>query len=143
MSNVTLEELRQIKGLGPSKAQKIADQLSAFDDPAKATTEDLAMIQGVSERIAKEVLTLVNGGEVTQEAKTPRRTRRKSKPRTTTGNGKAKWSNTPEPIKMTAGFVRKAARAAVEEGREEEGRAWAMAVYDLLDNELVPHDRMA
>lgn len=127
MSAVTTEDLRQIKGLGPAKVELIQQTLESLDDPSQVTAKQLAEIQGVSERLAKQVVGLMRG----DEPKTATRRRRRA-----ASNGG------PKPIKLTAGFIRKAARQMLADGDETEARKMLNAVSDLLDDETVPRDRL-
>lgn len=127
MSAVTTEDLRQIKGLGPAKVELIQQALESFDDPSQVTAAQLTEIQGVSERLARQVISVVRGEK--PEAKRRRRN--------------ANTNGGPEPITLTAGFIRKAARQMLADGDTAEARKMFSAVSDLLDDEPVPHDRIS
>lgn len=129
MSAVKTDDLRQIKGLGPAKIELIEQTLNAHDDPSQVTATQLAEIQGVSERLAKQVVKVVRGQSPTTQ---PRRKRR------ATSNG----SSNAGTITLTAGFIRKAVRQMMADGDEREARKMLAAVSDLLDDEPVPQNRI-
>ena len=153
MSTVTTEDLRGIKGLGPRKAEIIRQTLESNE---AVTAKDLAEIQGVSDRLAKEVVRLVKGDSAKTTAKATKTTAskatakatRKKATRKKASNGSKytpgnKFVEQTEAIQLTAGFVRKAARQMIEEGRLNEAKQWLSAVMDLMDDENVPHDRLS
>lgn len=136
MSTVTTKDLRQIKGLGPTKASLIHRTLSEFDDPEAVTKEDLAKIRGVSHRLAESVLDLVrsNGEPVKPPAK--KATRKRTATRQAPSNGTTK-------LAFKAGTLRLVARTLDEGGSADEAARIRSAVADLLDDETVPQDRLA
>lgn len=136
MSDIGVKELRQIKGLGPKKAELIASTLSD-----ETTIEDLRAIKGVSDNLAKQVIELRDaGGEPVKSAK---RTR-KSAAKATASKSTARASNgvSNGRIILTAGTLRKVARA-IETTELDEATRIRNSVADLLDTETVPAERFA
>lgn len=130
-SSVSVEDLLKIQGLGQKKAEAIAAVLSG-----DTTVEDLQSLRGVSETLAKQVVTLRDTGKVPQAKRRARKQTAKktaSKAPATKANGR---------INLTAGALRKMARA-MEQSDPDEARRIQRTVADLLDNESVPQDRFA
>lgn len=140
MSDITVKDLRQIKGLGPRKAQVIKDHLDARPDN-EVTVEDLASIQGVSPRMAKAVVKLVKGKDTEPTEKEapikPGSTRAKTNKtkKSTKTNGSKTATN--GHIDVKAGDVRVFARQAEEFGFESLANELRSLAAAKLDNESV------
>lgn len=147
-TTITTEDLRNIKGLGPRKAEIIRQVIADSDD---VTAKQLAEIQGVSDRLAKQVVALVQGKPLPKEPTRKKATRKTVKKATAkkSSNGSSRYKpgnkfvEQAEAIQLTAGFVRKAGKQMIEEGRLNEAKQWLGAVMDLMDDELVPQDRLS
>lgn len=135
MSDITVKDLRQIKGLGPRKAQVIKEHLDARPD-VEVTADDLASIQGVSPRMAKQVVKLVKAGstETEKEAAIKPGSTRKAKAKT---NKTKKATTTNGHIDVKAGEVRIFARQAEEFGFSTLANELRTIAASKLDNETV------
>lgn len=129
---VTSDDLSKVKGLGAKKAEAIE---KALEGGAK-TVEELAAIQGVSARIAGEVLKLAKDPDKYEpEAPTPRKVAAKK--------ATAKAAPTPAPAsngsakKVSADDVRKFARQAEDIGFTTFAATLRSQVAPLLGDELV------
>lgn len=140
MNDIKLSDLRQIKGLGPKKANIIASLLKGTEDPTTLTEEDLGRVKGISPHLAEEVISLVQSeGEPLKPVK--KATRKKATKRTPeaavaqrSGNGR---------ITLKAGLIRRVAREYDAVGDTAEAAKLRSIAADLLDDEPVPHDRFA
>jgi NAD-dependent DNA ligase len=145
----TYTDLRQIKGLGPRKAEAIQETLESVEDLSKVTKTDLADIQGVSEALAEQVIRLVRGQSVAPAKRAPRKRTRKATARkasTATTNGSEPSNlatDESRSITLTAGFLRKAANQLAEEGNQLEAQRLRNSVSDLLDHDVVPFSRIS
>lgn len=137
MSDIGIKELRQVKGLGPKKAEVIA---SILND--ETSVEDLRALKGVSDNLAKQVIDLRDSGG--EPVKPVKRTRKRTAKKTTSGKATARATRVSSNghISLTAGTLRKTARA-IEGSEPEEAKRLRNAVADLLDAEPVPQDRFA
>lgn len=130
-NTITVEDLRQVKGLGPSKAQAVKDFLDSLANPAEADVSALSDIQGISNRMAKQIIHVTKGESLEDEPKTKKATtkRRTTKRRTSrsSSNGHSK----------TARDVRVFARLAEEQGFGEVAATLRNAVSAKLDDEKV------
>lgn len=139
------EDLVQIKGLGPSKAKLLQEALEAYDDPTQATATELAEIDGVSEQLAKQVIKVVKGGTPTAPPKkaTRKKAARKKAARKPAARASATTSNGHSTLTLTAGQVRRLARALDEAGEKTEAKRLRSGVADLLDEEPIPSSRIS
>lgn len=130
-NTITVKDLRQVKGLGPNKAQVVKDFLDSLDTPTEADESALASLQGISPRMAKEIIQVTKGEAV--EASKPKRKSRKTKTKT-----KAKARSAPSNgHAKTARDVRVFARLAEDQGFGDVAATLRNAVSAKLDDEKV------
>lgn len=142
MSDISVKELRQIKGLGPKKAEIIASMLKEA-----TTVEDLQAVRGVSETLASQVIALRDGEQVVEPKPEPKKATRKRTTKKVTGKATAQPTRkNGRGITLDAGTLRRMARSLSESENpadQAEANRVQHAVADLLDDEPVPASRFA
>lgn len=119
MSNVSVEMLTEVKGLGPSKADAIIAKIEEDGDISAAS---LAEIKGVSEDLAKRAVKAIKQAQVAEATEVESDTEVKAP--STNGH-------------HTAGEVRQFARTALEFGFGDLAEGLFNAAAQNLDDEPV------
>lgn len=122
MSNVNVEMLTEVKGLGPAKADAIIAKIEADGDISAAS---LAEIKGVSEDLAKRAVKAIKQAQATEvEATTEVEVEAEVEASSTNGH-------------HTAGEVRRFAKTAMDFGFEDLAEGLFGAASRHMDDEPV------
>lgn len=145
-TTVTVKDLRKIKGLGPTKAQTIKGILDSHESPTDVTIEELASIQGISTRTARQVVQEVLAASRRTEAdsderqEAPKRKKTaKAKARVTAKSTKSKATSNGngKHVERTAGDVRRFANEAEAFGLTDLATSMREQVCAKLDDETI------
>jgi len=117
-----IKELTSFKGIGRKKAEMLYDTgLNSIDKIKKASVKDLMAVEGVNEKLAKEILAQVKKTESKKETKKPTvKKETVTKKKTTTKKTQVKTTKKDEEIKPKVKKEIEEKKEAPEEEEKEE-----------------------